>query len=95
MHLIINVITIVQGSVPSSPIIIFTSVSDRHLMSTCDGNIIYLHIKTFMTFKELNISEHSLDQLATDAMLQTRLLQNNPRELEWQQAREIYQAIYS
>ena len=45
--------------------------------------------------KELNISEHSLDQLATDAMLQTRLLQNNPRELEWQQAREIYQAIYS
>jgi len=48
-----------------------------------------------LKLKELNISEHSLDQLATDAMLQTRLLQNNPRELEWQQAREIYQAIYS
>ena len=45
--------------------------------------------------KELNVSEHSLDQLATDSMLQTRLLQNNPRELEWEQAREIYQAIYS
>jgi alcohol dehydrogenase len=48
-----------------------------------------------LKLKELNVSEHSLDQLATDAMLQTRLLQNNPRELEWQQAREIYQAIYS
>ena len=48
-----------------------------------------------LKLKELNISEHSLDQLATDAMLQTRLLQNNPRELEWEQAREIYQAIYS
>ncbi len=48
-----------------------------------------------LKLKALNVSEHSLDQLATDAMLQTRLLQNNPRELEWQQAREIYQAIYS
>jgi len=48
-----------------------------------------------LKLKALNVPEHSLDQLATDAMLQTRLLQNNPRELEWQQAREIYQAIYS
>ena len=48
-----------------------------------------------LKLKALNVSEHSLDQLATDAMLQTRLLQNNPRELEWQQARELYQAIYS
>ena len=36
----------------------------------------------------------TLEQLAEDAMLQTRLLQNNPRDMEKQDALAIYQAIY-
>ena len=36
-----------------------------------------------------------LIQLAEDALLQTRLLQNNPRELQVQDALNIYQAIYA
>ncbi|MDM1262394.1 iron-containing alcohol dehydrogenase [Acinetobacter indicus] len=42
----------------------------------------------------LNVPENMLEQLAEDAMLQTRLLQNNPRDMEKQDALAIYQAIY-
>ena len=42
----------------------------------------------------LNVPENMLEQLAEDAMLQTRLLQNNPRHMEKQDALAIYQAIY-
>lgn len=48
-----------------------------------------------LKLKDLNIAENMLEQLASDAMLQTRLLQNNPRELSQQDAFQIYQAIYS
>lgn len=48
-----------------------------------------------LKLKDLNITENMLEQLASDAMLQTRLLQNNPRELTQQNALQIYQAIYS
>lgn len=48
-----------------------------------------------LKLKDLNIAENMLEQLASDAMLQTRLLQNNPRELTQQDALQIYQAIYS
>ena len=48
-----------------------------------------------LKLKDLNIAENMLEQLASDAMLQTRLLQNNPRELSQQDALQIYQAIYS
>jgi alcohol dehydrogenase len=41
---------------------------------------------------ELGISENDLDRLADDAMLQTRLLGNNPRELTRADARAIYAA---
>ncbi len=68
---------------------VFLIFSVDHMQNHLDRSGLTLKLKA------LNVSEHSLDQLATDAMLQTRLLQNNPRELEWQQAREIYQAIYS
>ncbi|WP_373987321.1 iron-containing alcohol dehydrogenase [Duganella sp. BuS-21] len=44
------------------------------------------------TLRQVGIAEADLDQLATDAMLQTRLLQNNPRPLVWQDARDIYAA---
>ncbi|MFH7767070.1 iron-containing alcohol dehydrogenase [Acinetobacter sp. BSP-28] len=47
-----------------------------------------------LRLKDLNIPEHMLQELAHDAMLQTRLLQNNPREMTLQDAQQIYQAIY-
>jgi alcohol dehydrogenase len=42
--------------------------------------------------REVGISEADLDRLADDAMLQTRLLVNNPREMLREHAREIYAA---
>src|SRR5690554_86192 len=42
----------------------------------------------------LGIAENMLPQLAEDAMLQSRLLQNNPRAMQMQDALQIYQAIY-
>jgi alcohol dehydrogenase len=39
---------------------------------------------------QVGITEKDLDQLASDAMLQTRLLGNNPRELTKEDARAIY-----
>ncbi|ENU26861.1 iron-containing alcohol dehydrogenase [Acinetobacter modestus] len=47
-----------------------------------------------LKLKDLDIPEAKLPQLAKDAMLQTRLLQNNPREMTEQDALQIYQAIY-
>ena len=44
------------------------------------------------TLREVGISESDLDRLADDAMLQTRLLVNNPRELQRDDARAIYAA---
>lgn len=47
-----------------------------------------------LKLKDLNIPESSLKILAKDAMLQTRLLQNNPREMTELSALEIYESIY-
>lgn len=44
---------------------------------------------------QLNIPEQDLEMLARDAMLQTRLLVNNPRELSHADALAIYQAVYA
>ena len=44
------------------------------------------------TLQQVGIVEHDLDRLADDAMLQTRLLGNNPRELTREDARAIYAA---
>ena len=44
------------------------------------------------TLREVGISEADLDRLADDAMLQTRLLVNNPREVQREDARAIYAA---
>jgi alcohol dehydrogenase len=44
------------------------------------------------TLQQVGITEHDLDRLADDAMLQTRLLGNNPRELTRDDARAIYAA---
>lgn len=42
--------------------------------------------------RQVGIAEGDLDRLATDAMNQTRLLVNNPREVTLQDARRIYEA---
>lgn len=47
-----------------------------------------------LKLKQLGISEHMLMIMAEDAMKQSRLLQNNPRELTLEDAYNIYQAIY-
>lgn len=47
-----------------------------------------------LKLKDLNVPQHMLSQLAKDALLQTRLLQNNPREMTQHDAQQIYQAIY-
>ncbi|MEN8426662.1 iron-containing alcohol dehydrogenase [Acinetobacter schindleri] len=44
---------------------------------------------------QLDIPEHMLMMLAEDAMKQTRLLQNNPRDMTVEDALQIYQAIYA
>lgn len=41
---------------------------------------------------QMGIKEHDLDRLAEDAMKQTRLLGNNPREMTFEHARSIYAA---
>ncbi len=41
---------------------------------------------------QVGITEADLDRLAEDAMKQTRLLGNNPREVSWEHARAIYAA---
>lgn len=47
-----------------------------------------------LKLKQLGIPEHMLMIMAEDAMKQSRLLQNNPRELTLEDAYSIYQAIY-
>ncbi|MYF06659.1 MAG: iron-containing alcohol dehydrogenase, partial [Rhodospirillaceae bacterium] len=44
--------------------------------------------------RELNVPEDSLPMLASDAMLQQRLLVNNPRKVSEQDALRIYEAAY-
>jgi alcohol dehydrogenase len=44
------------------------------------------------TLREVGIAARDLDRLADDAMLQTRLLGNNPREVTREDARAIYAA---
>ncbi|WP_286261620.1 iron-containing alcohol dehydrogenase [Thalassotalea atypica] len=46
------------------------------------------------TLKEMNIKPEQLPMLAKDAMLQQRLLVNNPRELTYQDALNIYYSAY-
>lgn len=59
-----------------------------HMQRHLDGSGLRLKLS------ELNIPANQLEILASDAMLQTRLLQNNPKALTHQDALNIYQAIY-
>jgi alcohol dehydrogenase len=47
-----------------------------------------------VTLREMEISENDLPMLAADAMLQQRLLVNNPRDVSEADALAIYQAAY-
>lgn len=42
---------------------------------------------------EVGVTEQDLDLLATDALKVERLLVNNPREMTWQAARDIYASV--
>jgi alcohol dehydrogenase len=44
--------------------------------------------------KEMNIGKDKLPLLARDAMMQTRLLVTNPKEVCYEDALAIYQAAY-
>ncbi len=52
---------------------VFSDLFVDHMQNHLDCSGLTLKLKA------LNVSEHSLDQLATDAMLQTRLLQKQPK----------------
>lgn len=47
------------------------------------------------TLQAANVKESDLEMLAQDAMLQQRLLVNNPREVDYMDALGIYRAAYS
>ena len=47
-----------------------------------------------LKLNQLHVPQNTLEQLADDAMLQTRLLQNNPRVLEKADALHIYASMY-
>ena len=47
-----------------------------------------------LKLSELNVQQSKLETLASDAMQQTRLLQNNPKEMTFEDALNIYKAIY-
>ncbi|RZG47068.1 iron-containing alcohol dehydrogenase [Acinetobacter wuhouensis] len=59
-----------------------------HIQSHLDNSGLTLKLR------DLNVQEHQLETLANDAMLQTRLLQNNPRAMQQEDALKIYQSIY-
>jgi len=46
------------------------------------------------SLRQMNIPEHDLSQLAEEAMLQQRLLINNPRDVSYDDALMIYQQAY-
>jgi alcohol dehydrogenase len=60
------------------------------LIAHMEGLARRLGIET--TLREVGIAESDLDRLADDAMLQTRLLTNNPRSVARDDARAIYAA---
>lgn len=61
----------------------------QHIEQVCINSGLILKLR------ELNIAENLLPTLAKDAMLQTRLLLNNPREINEADALAIYQAVYA
>ena len=71
--------------------------TNRSVNEICDdfvARLVQLNIDLGLEsgLRGVGITEADLDRLATDAMKQTRLLVNNPREVTKQDARHIYEA---
>lgn len=60
----------------------------QHIQTVCENSGLTLKLS------QLNIDANVLPTLAADAMLQTRLLMNNPRDVSQADALAIYQAAY-
>jgi len=58
------------------------------LISTLEQLIVDVKLETRLS--QVGIAKHALPQLAESAMLQTRLLVNNPREVNYEDALQIY-----
>ncbi len=67
-----------------------TEAKSQALVAHMEGLAKRLDIET--SLREVGIAESDLDRLADDAMLQTRLLTNNPRTVTRDDARAIYAA---
>ena len=75
-------------------------VIDGSLPASGDALIAYMDglidaVKLPKTLYEVKVPENDLAMLASDAMLQQRLLINNPREVTEADALQIYQAAYN
>ena len=63
------------------------------LVSSLDGTRVTL-VRAVASVREVGIGERDLPRMASDAMLQTRLLVNNPREVTEVDALEIYRQAW-
>ena len=82
-----------------APYISRTINTEQLEQSITDDLILYVEglIKRLLlpsTLKEMKIEKEQLPMLAKDAMLQTRLLINNPKDVSYENVLAIYQAAY-
>jgi alcohol dehydrogenase len=82
-----------------APYISRTINTEQSEQSITDDLILYIEglIKRLLmpsTLKEMKIEKEQLPMLAKDAMLQTRLLINNPKDVSYENVLAIYQAAY-
>jgi len=70
--------------------------SDREIGETLIAQLeaLIAQLSLPSTLSEMGIAEDFLETLAEDAMKQTRLLVNNPREMTFESALDIYRAAY-
>lgn len=69
-----------------------TSSRAKALLERLQGHIQIGQFKTRL--RDYNIPREDLNKLAESAMLQTRLLKNNPRDVTQEDALRIYEAVY-
>jgi alcohol dehydrogenase class IV len=82
-----------------APYISRTINTEQSEQSISDDLILYVEglIKRLLlpsTLKEMKIEKEQLPMLAKDAMLQTRLLINNPKDVSYENVLAIYQSAY-
>ena len=64
------------------------------LMVVVGTNGMSLTTKRVRTLQQAGVEENHMEMLAEDAMLQQRLLVNNPRDVSYADALAIYRAAY-